>query len=84
MRHGTVAHCCLMLALLAATLIAASRLQGEPPVVGCGGQPAEPSHFGTAILWEPDPHLAALRARMESKLLFVVQLSGNFAKTSFT
>ena len=42
------------------------------------------SDFGTAINWVTSPEKAAQLARKESKLLMVMQLSGNFAKQAFT
>ena len=42
------------------------------------------SNFGTAINWGASPKEAAELARKESKLLMVMQLSGNFAKEAFT
>ena len=39
---------------------------------------------GTTIQWFADPQAAAERAKQQSKLLFVIHLSGNFAKQEFT
>ena len=44
---------------------------------GCG-------QFGTSITWVTDFEQAQQQARQHSKLLFVVHLSGNFAKETFT
>ncbi len=39
---------------------------------------------GTTIQWFANPQTAAERAEKQSKLLFVMHLSGNFAKQEFT
>jgi hypothetical protein len=41
-------------------------------------------NFGTAVLWTNDVKAAQQRARCDSKLLFVMHLSGNFTKSTFT
>ena len=38
----------------------------------------------TTIQWFADPQAAAKQAEEQSKLLFVMHLSGNFAKQEFT
>lgn len=73
--------------LLVASAVSPVWAQKEPPaakskaqyeiVNGC-------SNFGTAINWVASPKEAAELARKESKLLMVMQLSGNFAKEAFT
>jgi hypothetical protein len=73
--------------LAALSLVLASSVFAESPeskskanyeiVDGC-------SNFGTAINWVASPKEAAELARKESKLLMVMQLSGNFAKEAFT
>ena len=73
--------------LLAASAVSPVWAQKESPatkskaqyeiVDGC-------SNFGTAINWVTSPQKAAELARKESKLLMIMQLSGNFAKEAFT
>ena len=40
--------------------------------------------FGTAIEWTGDFEVASQRAREQSKLIFVIHISGNFTKQTFT
>lgn len=40
--------------------------------------------FDTAIAWRSDLKQAAAEAKAENKLLFVMHLSGNLAKSAFT
>lgn len=40
--------------------------------------------YGTKLAWAPDARTASERARAESKLVFVIQVSGNFAREEFT
>ena len=43
-----------------------------------------PRRFGTAIDWARSPAEAFKRSERESKLVFLVHLSGNFEKSEFT
>ncbi|HVC97020.1 MAG TPA: hypothetical protein VND64_25295 [Pirellulales bacterium] len=45
-----------------------------------GGLPT----LGTAVHWMPTPDEAGKRAEKERKLLFLIQVSGNFARQGFT
>ncbi|MDA0282227.1 MAG: hypothetical protein O3B13_14980 [Planctomycetota bacterium] len=40
--------------------------------------------FDTALAWRNDLQQAAVEAKAENKLLFVMHLSGNLAKSAFT
>lgn len=40
--------------------------------------------LGTAITWAPSPDAAWRAARDEGKLVFLIQVSGNFARQEFT
>ncbi len=53
---------------------------GEPAATEvCSGE-----KLGTTINWYQDKALAARLAREQGKLLFVMQVSGNFAEKEFT
>ena len=45
---------------------------------------AEHPTFNTALKWQSDLKAASAEARAEGKLLFVMHLSGNLAKSAFT
>ncbi len=57
---------------------------------GCSGadgdeQPKEGDRkLGTAITWAESPDAAWRNARDEGKLVFLIQVSGNFARQEFT
>ncbi len=40
--------------------------------------------LGTAITWMPTPDAASRAARDDDKLVFMIQVSGNFARQEFT
>ena len=44
----------------------------------------EDRSFGTAIQWAKDPEEAHRLAERESKLVYILHLSGNFEKSQFT
>lgn len=50
---------------------------GEQPKVG-------DRKLGTAITWAESPDAAWRQARDEGKLVFLIQVSGNFARQEFT
>ena len=54
---------------------------------GAGGD-EQPNHgdrkLGTAITWAESPDTAWRDARDEGKLVFLIQVSGNFARQEFT
>ena len=61
------------------TIVAASFARADEPTVddGC-------ATFGTCINWTDDFASARQQADEQSKLLFVMHLSGNFTKETFT
>lgn len=64
----------LVMLTLPAPLRSALPAEAEP---GC-------ELHGTCVSWAPDPATAREMAREQSKLLFVMHLSGNFANPVFT
>lgn len=48
------------------------------------GQPSQDRKLGTAITWMPTPDAASRAAADEGKLVFMIQVSGNFARQEFT
>jgi hypothetical protein len=56
---------------------------------GCSGASEDQTSasdrtLGTAITWMPSPDAAWKAAADESKLVFMIQVSGNFARQEFT
>lgn len=63
----------------------------ETPSTPATSRPASPTQaaagcelHGTCVSWAPNLETAQNMAREQAKLLFVVHLSGNFAKPTFT
>ena len=54
------------------------------PAAQTFGDEASCETLGTAIRWHRDLDQAARLAKRQSKLLFVLHLSGNFTKSAFT
>ncbi|HVX13041.1 MAG TPA: hypothetical protein VHC22_17790 [Pirellulales bacterium] len=53
------------------------------PAGGAKTDPADPK-LGTAVTWMPSPDEAWRAAGKEKKLVFEIQVSGNFARQEFT
>ena len=52
---------------------------------GIGSEPGDiDGKLGTAITWMPTPDAAWRAAKEENKLVFMIQVSGNFARQEFT
>ena len=51
----------------------------QPATEVCTGE-----KLGTTIDWYDDPHVAARLAEEQGKLIYVIQVSGNFAREEFT
>lgn len=45
---------------------------------------ADDHHYGTALQWVDTPDLAAKQAARDKKLVFLIQISGNFTRQEFT
>jgi|GEM_PF-1838210 hypothetical protein len=74
-------YCCLLafFTLTAASLSGAEEAAAKPAKADCTIGP-----LGTALQWYSDPSVAADVARREGKLVFVIQVSGNFSREEFT
>ncbi|HEV3021459.1 MAG TPA: hypothetical protein VGX76_03295 [Pirellulales bacterium] len=57
---------------------------GEEATAGGTCSAAGLPTLGTAVLWMPTPDAAGKMAEIELKLLFLIQVSGNFASQQFT
>ena len=59
-----------------------------PPVEADWNPPAAEvctgEKLGTTITWYDEPQVAARLAKEQGKLVFVIQISGNFAREEFT
>ena len=59
-----------------------------PPVEADWDQPVaevcKGEKLGTTITWYDEPRVAARLAKEQGKLVFVIQISGNFAREEFT
>ena len=59
-----------------------------PPVEADWDQPVaevcKGEKLGTTITWYDEPQVAARLAKEQGKLVFVIQISGNFAREEFT
>lgn len=75
----------LVLPMLFVSLLATIGLdsRAETPVAAGGSEP-RPESFGTAMRWTSDIAAAQEEARRDSKLLYIMHLSGNFQKNTFT
>ena len=51
----------------------------QPVAEVCTGE-----KLGTTITWYDEPQVAARLAKEQGKLVFVIQISGNFAREEFT
>ena len=67
------------LAMCAAFWSTASPAGPQPPACDAAGQ-----LHGTRVQWRTPPEAAAKQAAREAKLVMLLHLSGNFAKTEFT
>ena len=83
--------CKAISAVLFAGLLAApgqALLAFGPPVDADGDQPVAEvctgEKLGTTITWYDEPQVAARLAKEQGKLVFVIQISGNFAREEFT
>ena len=54
------------------------------PAGGLEGLASNDHRYGTAIDWSDTPEAAGKLAAKESKLVFLIQLSGDFTNTEFT
>ncbi|HEV3343289.1 MAG TPA: hypothetical protein VG125_23155 [Pirellulales bacterium] len=69
----------------AGTSTAATCATGTCSPVADAAPPAEVDNkLGTAVTWMPTPDAAARAAAGEDKLVFMIQVSGNFARQEFT
>jgi len=49
------------------------------------GEPLTPDHrYGTALEWVDTPQAAGKEAAQQKKLVFLIQISGNFTRQEFT
>ena len=63
---------------------APATIPAAEPAAPTIGDEASCQTLGTAIRWHRDLDQAVRLAKRESKLLFVLHLSGNFTKSAFT
>ena len=69
----------------AATSTGATCLTGTSSPGAEATQPTDADRkLGTAVTWMPTPDAAARAAVDENKLVFMIQVSGNFARQEFT
>ena len=75
-----------LIAALAAGAIAQSAAGNPPanPIFAANCAACDEGQYNTAIVWNEDIFAAAKQAREQEKLLFVLQLSGNFKNETFT
>jgi len=55
--------------------------KAETPAIA---EPTKCGVYNTALTWYDSPSRAAEEARKQNKMLFVIQVSGNFAREEFT
>ncbi len=65
--------------IAAEPLVKTDAVDDDEVCVACTGE-----QLGTAITWFRDTKAAARLARDEKKLVFLIQVSGNFARDEFT
>lgn len=63
---------------------ATDALDGQGGVCAVPGKAADDRKLGTAITWAETPDAAARAAFADKKLVFMIQVSGNFARQEFT
>ncbi|HQU46419.1 MAG TPA: hypothetical protein PK867_26670 [Pirellulales bacterium] len=57
---------------------------GTCSIVGAGQPASDDRTLGTAVHWMQSPDAACRLAADEGKLVFMIQVSGNFARQEFT
>lgn len=80
------------LAVLVGFLLAARLLAAAPPPGTNKNHPSQATvpipcvegTFGTAVHWTSDLKAARATAKEDNRLVFLIQVSGNFAKDNFT
>jgi hypothetical protein len=71
-------------AFLATIATAAKPIDSSKAKVPAIAAPAKCGVYNTALTWYDSPSRAAEEARKQNKMLFVIQVSGNFAREEFT
>ena len=69
----------VVLFVIVSVVVSTCQVKADEPRIADGR-----ATFGTAIEWTNDLEAASRQAREQSKLVFVIHISGNFTKQTFT